>query len=419
MCESKEFPAAARRTALVHIFVDLNVANAQFRPGHFLNEYRVSNESYCTFKYNLPDKFRYAETDLEYSPELAAKSSYRVLYNVLEAKETLNSSAPVTYATHVTPEFINYISEIARHWDGLISVAAFVPDDDADFITSQLLQICQCLPEMSKVSVHYVFPKSYPPYIKNHSIPTTCTLQDSSTHSTYRTTNKLPYPVNIGRNVARRASKTDYVLVSDVELMPSDRLASKFEDMMKQFASLRRLSFPSRVFVVPVFEIEEFEAIPRSKDELVKLIREEKALYFHRHICSHCQKFPGLETWIQHEANGLLKPLMVVKREYPFHRWEPIYIGTKNEPFYSERLSWEGKQDKMTQMLEMCLKGYVFIILDNAFLIHWPGVKRKSPEMKLKAKWRLPYLMKNTRQYNQIISHLATTHKNNPKCKLQ
>ena len=46
----------------------------------------------------------------------------------------------------------------------------------------------------------------------------------------------------------------------------------------------------------------------------------------------------------------LRQALNIVKREVPFHRWEPIYIGTKAEPFYDERLSWEGKQDKMAQV---------------------------------------------------------------------
>lgn len=70
-------------------------------------------------------------------------------------------------------------------------------------------------------------------------------------------------------------------------------------------------------------------------------------------------------------------------------------------------------------MLEMCLKGYRFVILDNAFLIHWPGVKRKSNELMKRNKWRYPYLMKNTRQYNNIINNLATKYKRNSKCKVQ
>ena len=40
--------------------------------------------------------------------------------------------------------------------------------------------------------------------------------------------------------------------------------------------------------------------------------------------------------------------------------WEPIFIGTKNDPPYDERLSWEGKRDKMTQAYLFCLLGKRF-----------------------------------------------------------
>lgn len=38
------------------------------------------------------------------------------------------------------------------------------------------------------------------------------------------------------------------------------------------------------------------------------------------------------------------------KRTGYFVHWEPIYIGTHADPHYDERLSWEGKSDKMTQV---------------------------------------------------------------------
>lgn len=38
------------------------------------------------------------------------------------------------------------------------------------------------------------------------------------------------------------------------------------------------------------------------------------------------------------------------KRMGYFVHWEPIYIGTHADPHYDERLSWEGKSDKMTQV---------------------------------------------------------------------
>lgn len=55
--------------------------------------------------------------------------------------------------------------------------------------------------------------------------------------------------------------------------------------------------------------------------------------------------------------------------------WEPFYIGTQDDPLFDERLSWEGMRDKMTQAFSMCLLDYNFAVLDNAFLVHRPGVK--------------------------------------------
>lgn len=45
------------------------------------------------------------------------------------------------------------------------------------------------------------------------------------------------------------------------------------------------------------------------------------------------------------------------------------------DPHYDERLSWEGKSDKMTQAYIMCLLDYDFNVLSNAFLVHKPGIK--------------------------------------------
>lgn len=88
------------------------------------------------------------------------------------------------------------------------------------------------------------------------------------------------------------------------------------------------------------------------------------------------------------------------KRVGYFVHWEPIYIGTHADPHYDERLSWEGKSDKMTQVCcrndllhnpnkvlkikffififqgyALCALDYEFQILDNAFLVNKPGIK--------------------------------------------
>ena len=44
---------------------------------------------------------------------------------------------------------------------------------------------------------------------------------------------------------------------------------------------------------------------------------------------------------------------VIAKRRAPCisgQAWEPIYIGTNQDPLYDERLHWEGKADKMSQV---------------------------------------------------------------------
>lgn len=77
------------------------------------------------------------------------------------------------------------------------------------------------------------------------------------------------------------------------------------------------------------------------------------------------------------------------KRIGKFVHWEPIFIGTHNEPLYEEMLSWEGKSDKMTQGYILCILDYDFHVLSEGFLVHRPGIKTmaeaKRPEMEKKS----------------------------------
>lgn len=64
-------------------------------------------------------------------------------------------------------------------------------------------------------------------------------------------------------------------------------------------------------------------------------------------------------------------------------------------------------------MLEMCLMGYKFVILDGAFLVHWPGIKRNKIEN------RSNYWSDNARQYSAIANRLRSKHSMNHKCTKQ
>lgn len=85
----------------------------------------------------------------------------------------------------------------------------------------------------------------------------------------YKTEKKLLYPVNVGRNVARESAMTHYVLASDIELYPSPNLPTKFLEMIK-LRDQPALNKPNpKLFVLPIFEVDENSQPPENKTLLV------------------------------------------------------------------------------------------------------------------------------------------------------
>ncbi|KAK6619735.1 hypothetical protein RUM43_012495 [Polyplax serrata] len=419
-------------------------AGESFVVGSFLKSRYPGNMTFCNFRLGDSDTFNYTDEDISFSPELGDKSPYRVLYSVVRGFQFNTSETDsVTYVTHTTLEFLFHIVEIVRRWGGPVSVACFLPGTDTTLALKVLEKMCFCLKEMENVNIHFVYPQHHPPRqmsLKNYSVwldmediayapwqivetdfflqnssvslpdgksnKTTpkglssaqassngntgnCYVPDKILNDSYRKRNNLVYPINVARNVARYGARSKFLLVSDIELFPSDNLVEEFLKMIQRLKEKNKslgdhyFTKKKHVFVLPVFEVAENEPdVPRTKAQLLDLYEKERAVYFHRYICIHCQRFPGIQRWLQRKVHprikpGTIQPMLVVKREFPYHRWEPIYIGTNEEPLYSELLTWEGQQDKMTQMHEMCLLEYRFVILNGAFLVHVPGIKRR------------------------------------------
>ncbi|KAF2897180.1 hypothetical protein ILUMI_08995 [Ignelater luminosus] len=193
--------------------------------------------------------------------------------------------------------------------------------------------------------------------------------------STHAAKNKLIYPINLARNIARSMSETHYVLTSDVELYPSLNVIPKFLKMIFE-SSLSLSKYYPAVFPLPVFEIKIGTPIPNNKTELQNLLKNKLAIPFHRDICDLCHGIPKREEWIEKEDDQQLHVFHAANRTGKHRFWEPFYIGTKANPIFDERLSWEGMQDKIIQAYTMCLLNYTFLVLDNAFLVHRPGIKR-------------------------------------------
>ncbi|XP_076386660.1 beta-1,4-glucuronyltransferase 1 isoform X2 [Megachile rotundata] len=392
-------------------------AASTFVPGAYMAGLQPGNDSSCRWYHGLPRVLSYPASKVIWSPEIGEKSPYRILPFVLRGTEGRNKLPEVTLCTHATADQVYGIVELARRWEGPLSLAIFTPGNDAGIAINLLDRACRCEPEMYKVSVHLVFPASRPPVLSpvhstgRHSNCAALDLQRRGAE-TERIQKLMTYPINVARNVARMQANTTRVLVSDIELLPSDKLASGFMKIVHG-----RTPKTGIVFVVPVFEIESNQRPPSTKKELLLAIETGIAVYFHRFLCSHCQKFPGITRWLLRPDPGKVRPLIITKREYPHHRWEPVFIGTQNDPLYMEEMSWEGRQDKMTQMYEMCLLNYRLVILDGAFLVHTPGIKRRKLKISaakrefLKAQER-----RNAGIYQRVIKRLLKQYPTNHKC---
>ncbi|KAL1506705.1 hypothetical protein ABEB36_006018 [Hypothenemus hampei] len=381
-------------------------------PGAYLKNFipAATNKSYCKFNYDLPYDLIYNSKVYLSPPEFKKNSLFKILYNAVEA-HNISDVPQVTYATHMTANYAYFILELLKRWEGLISVAAFVPDLDSALYMEQITQYCYCEPEMHRVSIHLVTHKllAFSKKDMNFFRPDNCIVKDSLKIGTFKDfDDTIIYPINVVRNVARTSALTTFVLVSDVELMPSKGLISKFLGMIKNYNK----TDVKEVYALPLFEVEKTATVPDSKDQLLKLLNANQAVYYHEKSCPQCQKFPEIEEWLTNGYSDEIRPFIKVKRQGAFFRWDPVFIGTNADPLYSEKLSWEGLYDKIIHSLEMCLQDYNYTILDNAFLCHWPGIKQESDQ-----EWRLPFIEQNQIEYTEIIENLLKKYKNIPECK--
>lgn len=258
--------------------------------------------------------------ELEGSPQLGKNGPYSVVYNYLKSSRFYGENETVTYTTHSTPEFMEHIGGIAERWDGPVSVALYVPFTDYCRAVHKMIYLRNCdkAAYREKVTWHIFWAKDSPPTSSWSLVPDETQVDcdklasdykhNEDLKKTWRTVQKSLYPVNVGRNVARQASTTWFVLPSDVELYPSLGLATQFIEYIQHGHSKNvkpvKSSIPidkpltpvSKVYVVPVFEA--LKSIPDTKEELMIQYVRHTAVYFHKLVCQHCQNFPGLGEWI-------------------------------------------------------------------------------------------------------------------------
>lgn len=163
----------------------------------------------------------------------------------------------------------------------------------------------------------------------------------------YAIKNNLLYPINVGRNVARRSAETYFVFPCDIELYPSLHIIPQFLEMIARDDPIIKQNQPA-VYPLHIYEVEKNQLVPETKRELQVMLKKRTAIPFHKWVCANCHQIPGELAWEWENEVGGQFVYEVAKREGKV--WEPVYIGTNAEPVFDERFSWQGRSDKRIQV---------------------------------------------------------------------
>jgi len=95
------------------------------------------------------------------------------------------------------------------------------------------------------------------------------------------------------RNVARRGVFTQYMLVIDVDILPSFGINDGFRNLLSSLVD------NNTVYIVPAFEMATDSNVPEKKGELLELLKIGRARPFYEELCSKCHACVHYPKWIQ------------------------------------------------------------------------------------------------------------------------
>ena len=272
---------------------------------------------------------------------------FKVNYFVMIGKKWKElSSRSTCLASQASVDRFHWFHTLINNWDGPISIAVFVPDIEYAIAKSLLRFFARCFPAIvERVSFGFIYPKKYPPLVNlnlDDIIKDVTCLQykeavellvkkRSSKMLKWRTT--YAYPQNLHRNVARSMCRTKYVFTPDLDMIPNPSLAQDLDEFLAHHKSCHKCAF-----VVPTYEIStKSQTIPRTKLELLPMIKKKLARIFHVHIFKENQFSSKLELWEKKvpKKNETLQIAYEVT-EYIF-KYEPLYVAKADVPKFDER----------------------------------------------------------------------------------
>lgn len=302
----------------------------------------------------------------------------------------LTRSSPVCLATQTSVDRLFWLTQVARYWSAPMSVAVFTPDVEYAIARAYLSYLVTCFPFLGeKVSFHFTYPRDHlpkdVPLVINH-LEDRCdqplgVLKELLKHRDSKMLSwreRMPYPQNVLRNVARKTCGTEWVFLVDVDIVPIPGLSHTLSSFL---TSTPALKCKKCAFVVPTYEVDERSPLPYNRSSLLRLASKGRARPFHQKVFVHNQHATNFSRWEAREQlhpkeGGVTISHQVTNFEFFY---EPFYVARDDTPTHDERFLGYGFT-RNTQVYEMFVSGYTFHVLSPIFTLHWGmQVKRSRP----------------------------------------
>jgi len=340
-----------------------------------------------------------AETKTQQSSSLTASGSHKEYVRVMPGASSDKSgkysihrfykaegfgshmkAKDITLVSHVTIDKMHLLMEMSERWDGPMSVSLFAPGLDASFADDAIDGLRLCWPVLREfMTFHLVYPTDTPAnmtntgtfaYLSCKDITRRLMTQKSVMQTDEELAYNIQYPHNLLRNIAREGALTEFDLVVDAGMTPSDNLRPLFIEFARINGLFSKVGDEKETqniaYVLPTYEVRSEVRLPYTKKELQGLVNDKNARILMQETCWFCQKATDYDRWIAESAQtdfGVSYPVPFTKT------WMPFFISRrKTTPKFDENFYYYG-YDRLMQICEMKISSFSFQVLSQGFLV--------------------------------------------------
>lgn len=192
----------------------------------------------------VKQKLKCKEKDDSY--QILQHGNFWLLKNIVKSSETIQCHESITYTTHSDFTFLDNLLPLLDRWRGPVSLALWSPGEYFNATINSIFFLRNCLDRRSRkvrqfATFHMFFESKFLPSVIPRDIaeaerdfvcPDSEPFLNFPHEKSSKSGSNLTYPVNVGRNLARDAALTHFVLASDIELYPSPNLIDQFFEMI-------------------------------------------------------------------------------------------------------------------------------------------------------------------------------------------